>query len=103
MSDHGYCAHSRTAAGSVRGLLRRFAGEVAAHLAAGRCPRPGARRSDPFAPGSPERVAIEAAAVTGVFFLFLLHSRSACWPRCRSFRTGRAHASSVSARQRPRS
>jgi NADH-quinone oxidoreductase subunit F len=60
MSDHGYCAHSRTAAGSVRGLLTRFAGEVDAHLAAGRCPRPGSRRSDPFAPGSPERAAIEA-------------------------------------------
>jgi NADH-quinone oxidoreductase subunit F len=60
MSDHGYCAHSRTAAGSVRGLLRRFEADVAAHLAAGRCPREGARRADPFAPGSPERAAIEA-------------------------------------------
>jgi NADH-quinone oxidoreductase subunit F len=60
MSDHGYCAHSRTAAGSVRGLLSRCEGEVRAHLAAGRCPHPGLRLCDPFAPGSPERAAIEA-------------------------------------------
>ncbi len=60
MTDHGYCAHSRTAAASVRGLLRRFEADVAAHLAAGRCPREGVRRTDPFAPGSPERAAIEA-------------------------------------------
>jgi NADH-quinone oxidoreductase subunit F len=61
MSDHGYCAHSRTAATSVRGLLSRFEGDVAAHLAAGRCLRPSSRPRDPFAPGSPERVAIEAS------------------------------------------
>jgi NADH-quinone oxidoreductase subunit F len=60
MADHGYCAHSRTAAGAVRGLLARFEAEVAAHLAAGRCPRAGSRRSDPFASGSPERAAVEA-------------------------------------------
>jgi NADH-quinone oxidoreductase subunit F len=60
MSDHGYCAHSRTAAASVRGLLARFENDVAAHLAAGRCPRPSSRVVDPFAPGSPERAAIEA-------------------------------------------
>ncbi len=60
LSDHGYCAHSRTAAASVRGLLLRFEAEVKAHLAAGRCPRPEARRPDPFAPGSKERAAIEA-------------------------------------------
>jgi NADH-quinone oxidoreductase subunit F len=60
MSDHGYCAHSRTAAGSVRGLLAVFEADVAAHLAAGRCPRPSSRAVDPFAPGSPERAAIEA-------------------------------------------
>lgn len=60
MSDHGYCAHSRTAAGSVRGLLLRFESEVASHLAAGGCPRAGARRADPFAQGSRERAAIEA-------------------------------------------
>ena len=60
MSDHGYCAHSRTAAASVRGLLLRFETEVKAHLAASRCPRADARRPDPFAPGSKERAAIEA-------------------------------------------
>jgi NADH-quinone oxidoreductase subunit F len=61
MSDHGYCAHSRTAAGSVRGLLSRSERDVAEHLAAGRCPRPSSRPVDPFAPGSPERAAVEAA------------------------------------------
>ena len=61
MSDHGYCAHSRTAAGAVRGLLSRFEADVDAHIAARRCPRPEAR-SDPFALGSPERAAIEGRA-----------------------------------------
>jgi NADH-quinone oxidoreductase subunit F len=63
MSSHGYCAHSRTAAAVVTGLLALAAPEVEAHLEAGRCPRP-ADRCDPFAPGSPERAAIEAALVT---------------------------------------
>jgi NADH:ubiquinone oxidoreductase subunit F (NADH-binding) len=62
MKDHGYCAHSRTAASSVTGLLARFRGDVEAHLAAGRCPRSAARPCDPFANGSPERRAIEAFA-----------------------------------------
>jgi len=62
MKDHGYCAHSRTAAASVTGLLARFRGDVEAHLAAGRCPRRAARPCDPFANGSPERRAIEALA-----------------------------------------
>ena len=62
MKDHGYCAHSRTAASSVMGLLARFRGDVEAHLAAGRCPRDGARAHDPFAAGSPERRAIEGGA-----------------------------------------
>jgi NADH-quinone oxidoreductase subunit F len=61
MKDHGYCAHSRTAAGSVTGLLARFRGDVEAHLARGACPG-GGRPCDPFAPGSSERAAIEAAA-----------------------------------------
>lgn len=61
MSDHGYCAHSRTAASAVRGLLARFKDDVDAHIAARRCPRSDVR-SDPFAPGSPERAAIEARA-----------------------------------------
>jgi NADH:ubiquinone oxidoreductase subunit F (NADH-binding) len=62
MKDHGYCAHSRTAAASVTGLLARFRGDVEAHLAAGRCPRHDARPCDPFGNGSPERRAIESLA-----------------------------------------
>ena len=60
MAGHGYCAHARTAAGAVQGLLARFREDVAAHLSAGRCPRAGGA-SDPFAPGSPERAASERA------------------------------------------
>jgi NADH-quinone oxidoreductase subunit F len=59
MASHGYCAHSRTAAGSVRGLLARFRGDVEEHLRLGRCPRPGPP-VDPFGPASPERTEIEA-------------------------------------------
>jgi NADH:ubiquinone oxidoreductase subunit F (NADH-binding) len=66
MSMHGYCAHSRTAAASVTGLLARFRADVEAHLAAGRCPRLGTA-ADPFGADSPERAAIEAAltSITG--------------------------------------
>ncbi len=60
MAMHGYCAHSRTAAAAVRGILARVPAEVEAHLRAGRCPR-GGSPSDPFAPASPERAAIERA------------------------------------------
>jgi NADH:ubiquinone oxidoreductase subunit F (NADH-binding) len=60
MAVHGYCAHSRTAAASVRGVLARVPAEVEAHLRAGRCPREGGA-SDPFAAASPERAAIERA------------------------------------------
>jgi NADH-quinone oxidoreductase subunit F len=60
MSVHGYCAHSRTAAAAVRGVLARVPAEVEAHLRAGRCPHEGGS-SDPFAVGSPERLAIERA------------------------------------------
>ena len=59
MADHGYCAHSRTAAAAVTGLLRHVPGDVEAHLSARRCPRPGVTR-DPFHPASPERLAIES-------------------------------------------
>jgi hypothetical protein len=44
----------------VTGLLKRFPDDVAAHLEARGCPRP-ADGCDPFAPGSPERRALEAA------------------------------------------
>jgi NADH-quinone oxidoreductase subunit F len=58
MAGHGYCAHTRTAAASLTGLLRRFRTDVEEHLRAGRCPSPEGS-CDPFADGSPERRAIE--------------------------------------------
>jgi NADH-quinone oxidoreductase subunit F len=61
MSGHGYCAHCPGAAKVAAGVVQRFSREVEAHLAAGTCPDPGRRHSDPFAPGSPEREAVEAA------------------------------------------
>jgi NADH-quinone oxidoreductase subunit F len=59
MSSHGYCAHARTGAAAVTGLLRRAGNEVEAHLAAGCCPRPESAYR-PFDEGSPARRAIEA-------------------------------------------
>ncbi len=59
MSSHGYCAHARTGAAVVSGLLARFRGDVLAHIEARRCTRPEGR-VDPFASGSPERAAIES-------------------------------------------
>lgn len=59
MRPHGYCAHARTAAASVTGLLARVPAAIEAHLACGRCPRPDGR-VDPFAADSPERAAVEA-------------------------------------------
>ena len=61
MSAHGYCAHCRTAATVATGFARRFAQAVEAHVGAGQCPDPDRRHPDPFAPGSPERKAVEAA------------------------------------------
>jgi NADH:ubiquinone oxidoreductase subunit F (NADH-binding) len=61
MASHGYCAHTRTAAASLTGLLARFRDDVDAHVAARGCPRPEGR-CDPFGAASPERVAIEALA-----------------------------------------
>ena len=58
MSIHGYCAHARTGAASVQGVLARFPGDVRAHLEARGCPR-SSERVAPFAAGSPERTAIE--------------------------------------------
>lgn len=63
MTIHGYCAHCRTAASSVTGLLARFRDDVAAHLSARGCPRRGSG-ADPFASDSPERLAIEATLET---------------------------------------
>lgn len=60
MQPHGYCAHSRTAATSLTGLLARVPDAVAAHLRSGGCPQPDGR-VDPFAAASPERRAIEAS------------------------------------------
>jgi NADH-quinone oxidoreductase subunit F len=60
MSVHGYCAHTRTAAAALTGLLTRFEADVEQHLAARGCPRPDASQIDPFHPGSPERAGIEA-------------------------------------------
>ena len=62
MADHGYCAHGRTAAAAVTGLLRRVPSAVEAHLAGRGCPAASGRR-DPFATGSAERAAIEAVLV----------------------------------------
>jgi NADH-quinone oxidoreductase subunit F len=59
MRDHGYCAHGRTAAAAVTGMLAQERGAVATHLAARGCPHAAAACS-PFDPGSPERLAIEA-------------------------------------------
>jgi NADH-quinone oxidoreductase subunit F len=60
MAGHGYCAHGRTAAGSVTGLLARFTREVRSHLDHRGCPTPEAQ-ARPFDPDSAERAAIEAA------------------------------------------
>ncbi len=61
MSGHGYCAHCRTAAAVATGMARGFADAVDAHVECGRCPWPERRHPDPFAPGSRERAAVEAA------------------------------------------
>jgi NADH-quinone oxidoreductase subunit F len=60
MTGHGYCAHSRTAAAAVQGLLARVRPHVEGHLARGHCPD-DQRAADPFRPDSAERTAIEAA------------------------------------------
>ena len=61
MSGHGYCAHCRTAAAVATGMAHGFADAVEAHVGGGGCPWPERRHPDPFAPGSPERAAVEAA------------------------------------------
>jgi NADH-quinone oxidoreductase subunit F len=60
MSSHGYCAHARTAAAAITGLLARVQESVEEHLRAGRCPHPNG--IGPFDLGSPELQAIEALA-----------------------------------------
>jgi NADH:ubiquinone oxidoreductase subunit F (NADH-binding) len=59
MSDHGYCAHGRTAAASAVGFLAKMPEVVEAHLALRRCPE-GLPVCDPFGADSPERAAVEA-------------------------------------------
>ncbi|MGE5127286.1 MAG: NADH-ubiquinone oxidoreductase-F iron-sulfur binding region domain-containing protein [Betaproteobacteria bacterium] len=61
MAGHGYCAHCRTAAQVASGLAGRLARSVSAHARSQGCPEPGLRHPDPFAPGSPERAAVESA------------------------------------------
>jgi NADH-quinone oxidoreductase subunit F len=56
MSGHGYCAHCRTGAAVVGGLLGQADGESDLHPAAG--------AFDPFGSDSPERAAIEAVLGT---------------------------------------
>jgi NADH-quinone oxidoreductase subunit F len=58
MTDHGYCAHGRTGATVIRGLLARFGASVEEHLQSRGCP---GGKADPFAAHSAERTAIEAA------------------------------------------
>jgi hypothetical protein len=48
--------------GGARGLAHALAEAVSAHVAGGSCPWPERRHPDPFAPGSPERSAVETAA-----------------------------------------
>lgn len=62
MSVHGYCAHCRTSAAVTTGLLSRLAPDLAGLVEDGGAAAKGyLRHPDPFAPGSPERAAIEAA------------------------------------------
>jgi len=63
MTGHGYCAHCRVAAAVATGFAARFADDVAEHVAAGGCARPDLRHPNPFAPGAPERAAVEAAVL----------------------------------------
>jgi NADH-quinone oxidoreductase subunit F len=57
MRPHGYCAHSRTAANAVTGLLTQAQAIVDARLAGQAF---DGRRATPFDADSPERAAIEA-------------------------------------------
>jgi NADH:ubiquinone oxidoreductase subunit F (NADH-binding) len=56
----GQCPPCAVGTASLARILR-LSESVEAHLAAGRCPEADRRHPDPFAPGSPERAAIEAA------------------------------------------
>jgi NADH-quinone oxidoreductase subunit F len=62
MSGHGYCAHCRGAAAVATAMARGFADALAAHVSGASGPWPERRHPDPFAPASPERAAVEAAA-----------------------------------------
>jgi NADH-quinone oxidoreductase subunit F len=58
MGMHGYCAHCRAAAASVTRLVSLNDAKVSAVIGGGAAEP--ASEYDPFAPGSPERAAIEA-------------------------------------------
>ena len=60
MGMHGYCAHCRAAAGSVTRLVSLNGPAVAAVVAGIGARPPQTVTYDPFAPGSPQRAAIEA-------------------------------------------
>jgi NADH-quinone oxidoreductase subunit F len=59
MLMHGYCSHARAGASAVTRLFALWQDEIMGHLRNESAP-PGARNRDPFAPGSPERRALEA-------------------------------------------
>jgi NADH-quinone oxidoreductase subunit F len=61
MRPHGYCAHSRTAANAVTGMLDRAKDAVAARLGGN---EPAGRQATPFEPDSRERAAIEQVLAT---------------------------------------
>jgi NADH-quinone oxidoreductase subunit F len=63
MAGHGHCAHCRTAAAVATGHVRAFPGAVERHVGDSACT--ASRHPDPFAPGSPERAALEAAVAGG--------------------------------------
>ena len=59
MLIHGYCSHGRAGASAVTRLFALWQDEIMGHLRH-EAPPPGARERDPFAPGSPERRALDA-------------------------------------------
>ena len=60
MSMHGYCSHARAGAAAVTNLFALWQDEIMSFLRDGTRP-PGVRERDPFAPGSSERLALDAS------------------------------------------